>query len=700
LAAEGFSESVMDTSSPAAESLRRALQDFSSGRADAARASCARILRDFPDNTAALHLSGIIAHSSGDHAEARALLRRAAEAPDTTALYVLSYAELGCKPVDPQAAVDAARRAVALDAALPLGWLVLGGLLLDMRQLDESRACFEQALRLDANLWRARAGLGLGLGRRGDTEAAIACFEALLRAEPDHAEARDLFAQLLQDLGRYEDALSQADRAAAQRPDSLDLALRGADIELHLGRHSAALARLDLLEKTWGNEVKLLALKAHALRLLDDFDGAALLCRDALARGLESAELKRAYGLAQQLAGHEEEALSLFDAAAAANSTIALSDKGVLLTQLGRMGEACEAFDRALVREPFLADAWYNKANARTHMPGDPDIAAMEELLGAHCPSRDQVLLHFALGKVRMETGDAAGAFAHWHAANRMKRATIDYDADAALHRMAATAARAADFDARVPPTGLRLSEVPVFVVGMPRSGSSLLEEILASHPQVHGGGELLQLRSLFERGVAGGGGARGGGAAAPDADSSIAEDVCRKLQRVSPHALRIVDKDLANFLHLGVIHRIFPRARIIHCRRDPLDTCFSAYSRLFLGNWEFTYDLGELGRYYRGYHALMAHWREMLPSETFLEIDYEALVAEPEHETRRVLDFLGLPWHPECLRFFETTRRVGTASFAQVRRPIYSSSIGRGRSLSPHLRPLIEALGDLAPAG
>jgi tetratricopeptide (TPR) repeat protein len=690
----------MNDSSPAAEPLRRALQDFSSGRVDAARASCGRILRDFPDNTAALHLSGIIAHSSGDQAEALALLRRAAEAPDTTALYVLSYAELGCKPLDAQAAVDAARRAVVLDAALPLGWLVLGGLLLEMRQLDESRTCFEQALRLDEHLWRARAGLGLGLARRGDTEAALACFDTLLRAEPANAEARDLFAQLLQDLGRYEDALSQADQAAAQRPDSLDLALRSADIELQLGHHSAALARLDLLEKTWGNEVKLLALKAHALRLLDDYEGAAVLCRDALARGLESAELKRAYGLAQQLAGREEEALSLFDAAAASNSAIALSDKGVLLTQLGRMDEACEAFDDALVREPFLADAWYNKANARTHTPGDPGIAAMEKLLGAHSPSRDQVLLHFALGKAHMETGDAEAAFVHWHAANRMKRAMIDYDADAALRRMASICAVPADFGARVPAMGVRLSEVPVFVVGMPRSGSSLLEEILASHPQVHGGGELLQLRSLFERGFANGAGANGAGAAAPGVDSSIAEAVCDKLQRVSPHAQRIVDKDLANFLYLGVIHRIFPRARIIHCRRDPLDTCFSAYSRLFVGNWEFTYDLGELGRYYRGYHGLMAHWREMLPGGTFLEIDYEALVAEPENETRRVLDFLGLPWHEACLRFFETRRRVGTASFAQVRRPIYRSSIGRGRSLSPHLLPLIEALGDLAPAG
>jgi hypothetical protein len=201
----------------------------------------------------------------------------------------------------------------------------------------------------------------------------------------------------------------------------------------------------------------------------------------------------------------------------------------------------------------------------------------------------------------------------------------------------------------------------------------------------VHGGGELLQLRSLFERDTGD--------------DSSIAEAAYHRLRRLSAHAERIIDKDLANFLHLGRIHQIFPRARIIHCRRDPLDTCLSAYSRLFVGNWEFTYDLAELGRYYRGYHALMAHWRDVLPSEIFLEMDYETLVAEPRSETRRILDFLGLPWHEGCLRFFETTRKVGTASFAQVRRPIYRSSIGRARTMRSHLLPLIEALGDLAPA-
>ncbi len=684
----------MDNASRAAEPLRLALQSFAAGRIDAARELCRDILRTFPDQAGALHLLGIMAHGKGDQAEACVMLRRAAESAETTALYLLSYAELCCKPVDRAAALESARRAVALDAALPLGWLCLGALLLEMRQFDESRSCFERALTLNPHFWQARTNLAIALARLGDTQAAIGRFEVLLGEEPDNAEARDSFAMLLQDLGRYEDALTQAERASAQRPDLLVLHLRAADIELQLGRHRSALARLDIAARTWPLDPRLLTLKAHLLRLIDNYDEAAALCRGAIEQGIESAELLRAYGLALHLAGQEDEALALFDRAAAANCATALSDKGVLLTQLGRLAEACDTFDQALDREPTLADAWYNMASARTYAPDDPRIEAMEQLLDGYCSGRDRLLLHFALGKAHMDAGDADAAFVHWHHANRMKRAVIDYDADTAARQLALIAARPLNFDAPDRAAGIRLSEVPVFVVGMPRSGSSLVEQILASHPQVHGAGELLQLRALFESSLP-----DVPDAAAPGADYLIAEAVLAKLRRFSTRA-RIIDKDLANFQHLGLIHRIFPRARIIHCRRNPLDTCFSTYTKLFAGNLGFAYDLGELGRYYRDYHALMAHWRSVLPSAAFLEIDYETLVAEPQNETRRLLDFLGLPWNDACVRFFETQRTISTASVAQVRRPIYRSSIGRALSVRLHLRPLIDALGDLAPSG
>jgi len=283
-----------------------------------------------------------------------------------------------------------------------------------------------------------------------------------------------------------------------------------------------------------------------------------------------------------------------------------------------------------------------------------------------------------------MDTGGTDQAFAHWHEGNRMKRAVIDYDSNASATQIVMCAAGSPNRDIRESAVEAQFSEVPVFIVGMPRCGFSLIEQILASHPEIHGAGELVQLRALFE--------------AAEPGTRPIADVALDRLRRFSPRAARIIDKDLCNFLHLGVIHRIFPHARIIHCRRDPLDTCFSAYTKLFAGDFGFTYEQGELGTYYRRYHALMAHWRSLLPGQVFMEIDYEALVSDPQRERHRLLEFLDLPWYEACARFFDTSRTVNTSSFAQVRRPIYRSSVGNASSVRSHLKPLIEALGDLAP--
>jgi tetratricopeptide (TPR) repeat protein len=689
----------MHNAPEAAAILKSAAQGFARGDVDAARESCRDILRAFPQHAGALHLLGVIAHQRGDQAAAQDLLRRAAESAETTPLFLLTYANLCCEAVDRDAAVALTRRALALDGTSPLSWFCLGGLLFDSRQFDESLHCFERALQIDAHFWQARVKLAMVLRRLGDTGAALEQFDRLRIQEPNNAEVIGNFAALLQDLGRYTEALTQAELAITKQPDLLEHHLRAAGIDMQLGRHWPALTRLYAVENTWPDAIQLVTLMAHLLRLVDYYDEALVLCRRTLAKGIESPDFLRAYGLALQSAGETEDAMTVLDRATAASSTLALTDKAVLLSQLGRFTEACETFDAALLREPALADAWYNKSNAKTYTQGDPDIAAMERLLDAHCAHRDRLLLHFALGKAHWDAADADQAFSHWHAGNGMKRAIIDYDANAAALRMASIAAApAVNIGATTPASGARLSDVPVFIVGMPRCGSTLIEQILASHPQVHGAGELVGLRPLFEGMVPG-----ALDAGADDSERQLAEIAAvglDKLRRFSTHADRIIDKDLANFLHLGVIHRIFPRARIIHCRRNALDTCFSAYSKLFLGDFAFTYDLRELGLYYRQYHALMAHWRSVLPSQAFMDVDYETLVATPHEETRRMLSFLGLPWNGACVRFFETARTVSTASMAQVRQPIYRSSVGRARSLATHLQPLIEALGDLAPTG
>ncbi len=240
-------------------------------------------------------------------------------------------------------------------------------------------------------------------------------------------------------------------------------------------------------------------------------------------------------------------------------------------------------------------------------------------------------------------------------------------------------------------------SDVPVFIVGMPRSGTTLVEQMLASHPAVFGAGERLELLHAIERLGAG----RLGGVPFPEAAWTMSADELRRLgseyvaalRSLAPSAARITDKMPSNFRFVGLIRLILPNARIIHVSRDPVDTCLSCFSKLFSGEQSFTYDLAELGRVYRAYQRLMAHWRATLPEGAMLEVSYEALVQDFAAEVRRIVAYCGLPWEETCLKFYETRRPVHTASMTQVRQPIYASSVGRWRPDRALIRPLLEAL-------
>jgi len=228
-------------------------------------------------------------------------------------------------------------------------------------------------------------------------------------------------------------------------------------------------------------------------------------------------------------------------------------------------------------------------------------------------------------------------------------------------------------------------------VFGMPRSGTTLVEQIIASHPMVHGTGETPYFDTIARTSII------------SDPSSGLTPDnltLCgnRYLELIDaqvPAAMRFVDKTNSNFQYAGPISLLFPGARMIHCRRDPLDTCLSCFSRVFTGNQPFAYDLGELGRYYRAYADLMAHWRGLLPAGVMLELQYEALVGDLEPQARRLLAHCGLAWDPACLEFHATERVVRTASLVQVRQPLYRDSLGRAARYRRLLGPLLDALGD-----
>ncbi len=291
-----------------------------------------------------------------------------------------------------------------------------------------------------------------------------------------------------------------------------------------------------------------------------------------------------------------------------------------------------------------------------------------------------------------MDAGDGERAFAHLDRGNSLQRSRISFDLDAHL---TAPEAMAAAFDAS---TVQRLaggghgSDRPVFVIGMPRSGTTLVEQILASHPKVHGAGELQLLGQLAGRLPRAGEGLIE--ALTPDELGRLGAEYDGRLQALASGAARIVDKMPGNFLFAGLIRLMLPNARIIHCVRDPLDTCLSCYATRFTTANPFAYDQRELALHYRAYARLMQHWRTVLPADGFTEVRYEDVVADLEGETRRLLAFCGLDWDDRCLEFHQTRREVRTASSSQVRRPLYSSSVRRAQAVAGHLGPLIEALG------
>jgi Tfp pilus assembly protein PilF len=330
--------------------------------------------------------------------------------------------------------------------------------------------------------------------------------------------------------------------------------------------------------------------------------------------------------------------------------------------------------------------------------PAAERLFALTQELSEHAgelPPAERAQVMFSLAKAHEDRAEYEAAARVLERANALKRASFAYDIGAAEARMRAIAeAFSAELMTGLAGKGLA-SERPIFIVGMPRSGSTLVEQILAAHPQVHGGGEMFHLPSIVA-------GSRGIGgvtfpAWVPTMNAvdcvSIGEAYLKLLPNGLPGQTRTTDKWLENFENLGLINLALPAAKIIHCQRDPRDQLFSCWSLLFSQSQEYAYDMAELRRYHRAYEALMAHWRAVLPPGAMLEVGYEQLIAAPEAGAQAILAHCGLEWDDHVLRFWEARRAVKSASMAQVREPMYDRSIGRWRPFSEHLALLFEDL-------
>lgn len=401
--------------------------------------------------------------------------------------------------------------------------------------------------------------------------------------------------------------------------------------------------------------------------------------------------------------GRQREALLMYDLALKQdpNYSPIHFNASIALTMLGKLKEAYQACDAALTLDPGLA-GYYQLANLGKM--DDQRVTLLENRVREDSGSSITMRVDagFALAKEYQRRGEHARSFGFLHDANRLKRATMEYMVGSDIERVRLlksmfTKDFFARFDGKLP-SGLK----PIFILGMPRSGSTLVEQMLAAHPDVQAGGELPHLPIICEE-VGEIWGTRG--VASPGSDAEVIADLTRAAEqyaKLTEHLLRyhprFTDKLPGNFLLTGMIHLMFPSATIIHTRREPFDTCLSCYEHLFASELAYTYDLTELGQVYRLYEEIMEHWHAVLPAGRILDVTYEDMVAAPEPGLRRILDHCGLSFNQACLDFHEVKRAVATASATQVRKPIYQSAVGRWRSYRDQLQPLANALSKPMP--
>ncbi|MFT6509232.1 MAG: tetratricopeptide (TPR) repeat protein [Parvibaculaceae bacterium] len=376
----------------------------------------------------------------------------------------------------------------------------------------------------------------------------------------------------------------------------------------------------------------------------------------------------------------------------------AQNNRGAIHSENGNLDEARAAFAASIDANALFSEAHFNLSTLKKYTEGDPHVAALEQVAKTQPPMEQEARARFffALGKAREDLKRYPEAFEAYRLGNQLIRATYEYSEEKTrkiidhiikthdAEHMAATQSTAA------------ANPLPIFILGMPRSGSTLTEQILASHPDVFGAGELSDFDIVLNEVAQERYQMPGLDAAlkyTADDFEEIGKRYMARLKKHAPRAKRICDKMPANFMYIGLINRALPGAQILHTRRNAMDTCLSNFTRHFTSTMNFAYELSELGHYHNQYRRLMDYWDTALPEGTVLDVDYEKVVEDIEAEARRIIDHVGLDWDPACLAFHENKRTVKTASIAQVRQPIYRNSLERWRSYEQELQPLQNVL-------
>lgn len=554
---------------------------------------------------------------------------------------------------------------LALNEGLGVAWVMLAGIKTRLGNFDEAVTCCQRALALEPASAEAFYQLGLAQRALGQYDEAVASQQNALRIRPDYIDAMLDLAGLQQSGGDYTGALESFSRAIRMSPGNADAHHGKATTLAMLGRQPEAVACYESAIRLNPNHTDAYVGLGAALLPLRQIEKARECCDMALRLHPGHVEAVTLAANIDAHAGDVERAYQRLQPLleAGVENTNTLLTYAIISKSLDRQDEAVGMLERSLGNEHGQSAS--NRRN-----------------------------LHFNLGMLYDSQDQYDTAFEHFRKGNALKptafdtqRCKSDIDAHIALHTEA--------FMKSLPRASVR-SDRPVFIVGMPRSGTSLLEQILASHPGVYGAGELpdiIQLAATLHTAI-------GSGDrypyCLPQMNQQQLDQFARlyldRLQSMAPDAVRVTDKMPGNFMHLGMIEMLFPDARVIHCQRDPVDTCLSCYFQDFSRSHPYSYDLANLATFYKGYESVMDNWRRVLKLP-ILEIRYEDLVADQESVSRRMVEFCGLDWDDNCLNFHKTIRFISTASYDQVRRPIYNKSVGRWKNYQKHIGILRDAL-------
>jgi tetratricopeptide (TPR) repeat protein len=608
----------------ATDILREAVAAYRAGRLDNVEALCNRILEHQPDHIASLQLLAATLGQRGKQGRGIELLKKAISLSPNSVDNQVQLAKLLRLDNRDAEAIAALNKAIEIDPRSAGAYNDLGLIYLAKVDLAKAIDCFDQAVEINPDLTIANFNRGLALELRGDHATAVAAFRRALATDPGFAQAHAKLGNLLLIQGDRMEGIECLRRAIAAKPDSS------------------------------------LAFIMQAKILMEE--NKAVVAEQQARRALE-------------LDPRSSDAHCLL---------------GSILMELGHFHEAAASFDLALALNRGQIAAYCNLVAVKKLAEADrPLIAQIEWTLNNHkLPDAARADLHFALGKGYDDLSEYDNAIQHFDQANRLKHRYTSFNGqrqELIVDRV--TAKFTADFFSRNAALGSNW-EVPILIIGMPRSGTTLVEQILSSHPEIAAGGELTFWgeRAVSFR-------ADTNGAIDPAWVRHAADDYRELLTTISPTARRVTDKRPHNFHFLGLIHAVFPRARIIHCQRHPVDTCLSIYFQNFGRRMDFAYDRADLLVAYRQYLRLMDHWRSIMPANCLFELQYEELVADREAITRRMIEFCDLDWNDSCLHSERNQRAVHTASVWQARQPVYRTSVARWRRYEPWIGALRELL-------